>query len=392
MKTAYFDCFNGAGGDMIVASLLDAGAEASSFREGLYSLGVTGYEIIIEKVCKQGFAATRFDVRLDESTDQPHRHLKHVVEIISQSALPASVKDQSIRVFERLAKAEAAVHGSTIEQVHFHEVGAIDAIVDVTGTMLALHLLGVDRVVSSAIPVGSGTVTCQHGVMPVPAPATAELLKGVPLAATDETGELTTPTAAALLTTLAEDFGPLPSMSLESIGLGAGTRDGQRRPNVLRVMLGCETCHTTIPGTETDLITVLETNLDDTTPEIVGYCIERLLDKGALDVYAMPIQMKKSRPGLILTVLCPADRVSAMERIVFSETKTLGIRRMEARRTKLMRRQETVSTPFGEIRMKITALDGTAHASPEYEDCRSAAKQHHVPISEVMTAAMRAWS
>ncbi len=392
MTTAYFDCFNGAGGDMIVASLLDAGADASRLREGLSSLGVVGYEIFIENITKQGFAATRFDVRLDETADQPHRHLKHVVEIIIGSALPASVKEKSIRIFERLAMAEAAVHGTTIEKVHFHEVGAIDAIVDVTGAVFALHLLGVDRVICSAIPVGSGTVTCQHGVMPVPAPATAELLKGIPIAATNETGELTTPTAAAVLTTLAENFGPLPPMRIESIGFGAGTRDGQTRPNVLRVMLGSQTNETAIPGTETDLISVLETNLDDTTPEIVGYCIERLLDAGALDAYAMPIQMKKSRPGVILTVLCEAGQVATMERIVFRETKTLGIRRTEARRTKLPRRHETVSTPFGQISMKIATLDDSAQASPEYEDCRAAAKAHDVPIGDVMTAARIAWS
>jgi len=376
---------------MIVASLLDAGVDAPSLREGLSSLGVSGYEIFIEKITKQGFAATRFNVRLDESADQPHRHLKHVAEIINQSGLPACVKEKSIRIFERLAAAEAAVHGTTIEKVHFHEVGAIDAIVDITGAVLALHLLGVDCVMCSAIPVGSGTVTCQHGVMPVPAPATAELLKGIPIATTNETGELTTPTAAAVLTTLTEGFGPQPSMSIESIGYGAGTRDGQTRPNVLRVMLGGQTDGIAIEGTETDLISVLETNLDDTTPEIVGFCMERLLEAGALDAYAMPIQMKKSRPGLILTVLCQAAQVAAMERIVFSETKTLGIRRTEARRTKLARRQETVSTPYGLIGMKIAMFEEVAQASPEFEDCRAAAKAHHVPIVDVMTAARTAW-
>ncbi len=391
MTTAYFDCFNGAGGDMIVASLIDAGADASALRDGLSSLAVSGFEIFIEKVTKQGFAATRFNVHLDESADQPHRHLKHVVEIINQSSLPMAVKEKSIRIFERLATAEAAVHGTTIEKVHFHEVGAIDAIIDVTGAVFALHLLGVDRVMCSAIPVGSGTVTCQHGVMPVPAPATAELLKGIPIAATNETGELTTPTAAAVLTTLAEGFGPLPPMSIQTIGFGAGTRDGQTRPNVLRVMLGDETNQAAIPGTETDLISVLETNLDDTTPEIVGYCMERLLEAGALDAYAMPIQMKKSRPGLILTVLCEAGQVSSLERIIFSETKTLGVRRMEARRTKLSRRLEKVTTPFGLIGMKIATFDDTAQASPEYEDCRAAAMAYNVPIGDVMAAARMAW-
>lgn len=387
MNLAYFDCFTGAGGDMIVASLIDAGADADELREGLRALDVSGYSLSIKRVNKQGFAATRFVVELDQRAQQPHRHLKHVVEILDQSTLAPSVKERAVCVFERLAEAEAKVHGTTVGKVHFHEVGAIDAMVDVVGAVLALDLLGVERVVCSPLPTGSGTVTCDHGVMPVPAPATAELLRGVPLAGTEETGELITPTAAALLTTLANEFGPVPPMTLRSIGYGAGTRDGQRLPNVLRVMLG-----QTTENAETDSVTVLEANLDDATPEMIGHCMERLLSEGALDVYAVPIQMKKSRPGVVLTALCNHDQAAAMEAVFFAETPTFGVRRHTVTRAKMRRRHETVVTSFGEIRMKIGERAGAATASPEYDDCKAAAHRHGVALRDVFAAANAAWT
>ena len=387
MTVAYFDCFNGAAGDMIVASLIDAGADESTLREGLSSLAVAGYTLRIEKIRKQGFAATRFLVELDTTAPQPHRHLADVVEIIRSGNLPDRVRQNSIEVFERLAKAEAQVHGTSVDKVHFHEVGAVDAIVDVVGAMLALQTLGVERVVCSPIPVGSGTVTCAHGVMPIPAPATAELLQGVPLAETDETGELITPTGAAVLTTLADEFGSLPAMSVSAIGYGAGTRDGASVPNLLRVFLGA-----TSDSDDADSVTVLETNLDDASGEIVGYTIERALQMGALDAYAVPIQMKKSRPGFVLTVICESARVSAMEEILFRETPTLGIRRRTMQRTKLKRRIETVDTAFGVIRIKVGQREGTTTASPEYEDCRAAAVKHDVALREVIEAARAAWT
>ena len=386
MSIAYFDCFSGAGGDMIVAALIDAGADPDALRAGLASLGVAGYDLGIDSVRKQGFAATRFTVSLTEQGHQPHRHLKHIVEILDSSSLPATVVDRARRIFTRLAEAEAAVHGSTIEQVHFHEVGAVDAIVDVVGAVLALDQLGIERIVCSPLPTGSGTVTCDHGVMPVPAPATAELLKGVPIAHCDEVGELLTPTAAAVLTTLASEFGPLPAMTIHRIGYGAGTRDGKQRPNVLRVLTGRAT-----ETFATDEITVLETNVDDTTPEILGHCMERLLVAGALDVYAVPIQMKKSRSGVLLCVLCEHAKAADLERMLFAETTTFGIRRHRAARAKLQRRHETVTTRFGEIRMKVGEGYGIETASPEFEDCRTAAGQHQVALRVVMAAAHSAW-
>lgn len=386
MTLAYFDCVSGAAGDMICAALIDAGADADELRSRIAELGIDGYDIEVSRVNKQGFAATYFNVRLDQSTKQPHRHLRHVVEILSDGDLSPRVRDRSIQVFTRLAEAEAAVHGTTIEKVHFHEVGGIDAIVDVVGATTALDMLGVSRVVCSPIPTGSGTVRCEHGVMPVPAPATANLLCGVPLAASPESGELTTPTGAAILTTLAEEFGGLPNMRLARVGYGAGTRDGRTVPNVLRVFLGERD-----EAGDVDEIVVLETNLDDVPGEVVGHTLERLLDAGALDAYLVPIQVKKSRPGVILTVLADRQNVQTLEQVIFRETGTLGIRRHSTQRSKLFRRLETVATPFGEIRMKIATGDELVTASPEYEDCRRAALEHGVPLRSVMEAAMTQW-
>jgi len=387
MRLAYFDCFSGAGGDMIVASLVDAGADVDELRRQLARLPVEGYSLCIDKTNKQGFAATRFDVKLEDQPNQPHRHLKDIVEIIEACELSDSVKNKAVRVFERLATAEAAVHGTTIDQVHFHEVGAVDAIVDVVGAAIALELLGVDGIVCSPIPTGSGTVQCDHGTLPVPAPAVAELLKGIPVAACDEVGELTTPTAAAVLTTLADTFGPLPAMTLREVGYGAGAREGHTRPNVLRVMIG------EAPGSgDADQIAVLETNLDDASPQIVAHCIEQLLSEGALDAYAVPIHMKKSRAGVLLTVLCDHDRICAMERILFAETTTFGIRRYTVQRSKMHRRHETVNTPYGQVRIKLGQWQDVSTASPEFEDCRAAANRHGVSLRAVIAATNIAWA
>jgi len=373
---------------MIVAALIDAGADADALRRGLSALKIGGYNVSIERVTKQGLAATRFHVQLDGSAKQPHRHLRHVLEILKLSALSEGVRDKACRVFQRLAEAEAAVHGTTVEKVHFHEVGAVDAIVDVVGSVLALELLHVDRVICSPIPTGSGTVTCDHGVLPIPAPATARLLQGVPLAACDDVGELTTPTAAAVLTTLTSEFGPIPPMTLTAAGYGAGTREGRTRPNVFRVLLG----EAVEEHGDVDQIMMLETNLDDTSPEVVGYCTERLLGEGALEVYTVPILMKKQRPGVVLTVLCEVGKATAMEKILFAETTTFGIRRRTVERTKLRRRFVAVATPFGDIRMKVGEREGVVTASPEYEDCRAAALKHGVALRDVIAASNAAWA
>ncbi len=390
MKLAYFDCFSGAGGDMIVAALLDAGADEATLRDGIAALNLSGYSLTIEKINKQGFAATRFLVELESSKKQPHRHLKDIVKIIEAANLSATVQQHSIRIFERLADAEAKVHGTTIDKVHFHEVGAVDAIIDIVGAVLAIDSLDVGQVICSPLPLGSGTVLCDHGVMPVPAPATAWLLKGVPVAESDEVGELVTPTAAAILTTLADRFGSMPSTTLSAIGYGAGTRDGQTRPNVLRVLLGQDVA--TPDEAEMDQIVVLETNLDDCSPEIVGHCMDTLLTAGVLDVFAVPIMGKKHRPGFLLTVLCEPAGVGAAEHILFTQTTTFGIRRRSSLRVKLARRNEVVVTPFGPVSVKIGERKGLVTVSPEFESCREAADKHHVAVRVVMDAARSAWS
>lgn len=392
MNIAYFDCFSGAGGDMIVGSLIDAGANADTLRECFDSLGLSGYSLSIERVTKQGFAATRFHVELEKSESDckaakpSHRHLSQILEIIEKAPLSLASKEKIGSIFQRLARAEAKVHGSSIEKVHFHEVGAVDAIVDITGAVVGLELLGIERVVCSPITTGSGVVTCEHGVLPVPAPATAELLKGVPVVGGPDEGEQITPTAAAILTTLASEFRSIPPMVIREIGFGAGSREGKSRPNVLRVLVGEESC-----DAEMDEITVLETNIDDTSPQLVGHCIERLLERGALDAYAVPIQMKKCRSGLLLAVLCEHGAVGLMESILFAETRTFGIRRHRMQRKKLQRRHESVTTRFGEIRVKLGWSAESQTASPEFEDCRAAAQEHNVAVRTVIDAASAAW-
>jgi uncharacterized protein (TIGR00299 family) protein len=274
-----------------------------------------------------------------------------------------------------------------VEQVHFHEVGGVDAIVDIVGTCWGLEHLGIDRVICSPVPVGSGTVTCEHGVLPVPAPATALLLKGVPIADCGEPGELTTPTGAAILTEFAQSYGPLPAMRIDRIGTGAGNREGRTRPNILRVLIG-----TPLAPAQTDRIAVLEANIDDATGEVLGHTLDRLLRAGALDAYCLPIHMKKSRPGLVLTVLAEVERVNELEEIVFAETTTFGIRRHESVRSKLERTTNSVETRFGPIRVKVGARAGQiVTVAPEYDDCEQAARQYKVPLRQVMGETMASW-
>lgn len=391
MRIAYFDCFSGASGDMILGSLLDAGLDLETLRRAIGTLEVGGFSVDAQKLRKQGFAATQFDVRIDESSHKPHRHLKHIREIIDRSPLPESVQRRATSIFSRLAEAEAEAHGTTIEKVHFHEVGAIDSIVDIVGACLALDHMGIEAVFCSPIPTGSGTVQCEHGTMPVPAPATARLLKGVPLAACEEMCELTTPTGAAILTTVAQSFGPVPGMVIERIGVGAGRREGKTRPNILRVLIG-ECLDAGMTAEEADEVLVLEANLDDSTGEVVGHVYDLLFAAGAMDVYSTPIYMKKNRPATLLTVLAPPGLRETMERIIFAETTTFGIRSHVASRHKLARSFETVETGHGPVRIKVGRRQGRViTASPEFEDCREAAQRSSLPLREVMDQAMRVW-
>ena len=390
MRIAYFDCFSGASGDMILGSLLDAGADIEQLRAELNGLKVDGFRAEAEKVRKQGFAATQFRVAMDDAVHQPHRHLQHIQAIIQNGTLPSVAKERALAIFTRLAKAEAAVHGTTIEKVHFHEVGAIDAIVDIVGACLAMERLGIERVYCSAIPTGHGSIRCDHGLMPIPAPATAELLKSVPLTEADELGELTTPTGAAILTTLSAGFGPMPAMRLQKVGVGAGQREGKNRANILRVLIGeAELLTASEPGDE---IVVLQTQLDDVSGEVIGHVQQLLMAAGALDVFTTAIQMKKNRPGVLLTVLAAPEQAEKLEEILFVETGTLGIRFQRMARHKLSRSVEQVDTPMGRIAVKVGRRgERIVQAAPEYEDCRRMAEQTNLPLKQIMETVMRYW-
>lgn len=400
MTIAYFDCFSGASGDMIVGALLDAGADFEALKARLASLGVPGCELRAEKVRRKGMAGTKFHVdthahphshdhehKHEHAEAHSHRHLGDIIELIDKADLAPRAADRAKRIFARLADAEARVHGVGREKVHFHEVGAADSIMDVVGACVALELLGVDEVFSSPIPVGSGRVECEHGTMPVPAPATAELLVGAMTTTGNAEGEITTPTGAAVLTTLAEAFGPIPAMAVSAVGLGAGTRDDTPLPNLLRVFIGAPA-----DGANVETVMELSVNLDDCTGEVVGRAIGRLLSAGCLDAWATPIVMKKSRPAWTLSALCELRDVGSVEKLLFAETTTFGIRRRPCRRSRLERRFETVETPFGPIRVKVGRLGGrTVTASPEFDDCAAAADAHHVGVREVQAAAEQAY-
>lgn len=390
MRCGYFDCFSGAAGDMILGALLDAGCPPKTLEQTIQKLRLPGVRLSAEKVQRKGLAATRATVEVGPEARKSHRHLPQIRKIIDAAEISQTAKDRAKAVFQRLAEAEAAVHGISIDKVHFHEVGAADAIVDIVCTCVGLETLGLERITCSAIPVGSGTVTCAHGVLPVPAPATAALLKGVPLAECDEPGELTTPTGAALLVTLADEFGPLPPLRITAIGYGAGAREGKTRANLLRLLIG-ET--EPVESAESDLVCVLEAQIDDADGQSLAHACRQLLAAGALDAYLVPIIMKKGRPGQLLTVLCRPCDVPAIETVVFRETPTFGIRRHERLRSKLARAHVTVETRFGPIRVKVGTRGGEVlQVRPEYDDCAAAAERSGAPLHEVQREALRAFS
>ena len=382
MKVAYFDCFAGAAGDMIVGALVDAGADIDALRAELSRLGLGGYGISAERVRRGGLGGVKFSVTL-EAGDHGHRRLGDILAMIEAARLAPRAGDRAKRIFSRLAEAEARAHHIGVEEVHFHEIGAIDSIVDVVSACVAIELLGVERVLCSPIPAGSGLVECLHGVLPVPSPATAQLLVGAKTRRSDAAGEATTPTAAAVLTTLAESYGPVPPMEVASVGYGAGTRDEGAVPNLLRVFVGEED-----PSGTADSLVELSANLDDCTGEIIGETIQKLLAAGCADAWASPIVMKKSRPAWVLSALCGEGDVAGIERIIFTETTTFGIRRRPCARSKLRRHYETVETPYGPIRVKVGSRgEETITASPEFADCREAAQAHHVSVKEVFESA-----
>jgi uncharacterized protein (TIGR00299 family) protein len=395
LKTLYFDCFAGISGDMTLGALVDAGADARELTERLTLLGVDGYEIGFEKVDRSGISATRAVVRLTREEKQ-HRHLSHIEKIIGDSRLNDSVKARALKIFRRLGEAEARVHDVPVERIHFHEVGAVDAIVDVVGACICFELLGVERFAASALHVGSGTVEMAHGRFPVPPPAVAELLRGAPVYSTDIVGELVTPTGAAMVATVCEEFGALPRMRVEATGYGAGGREYKNFPNVLRVLLGdSDQAGETPPGGSRqgdEELLMIETNVDDVSPQVLGYVIERALGEGALDCYFTPVQMKKNRPGVLVSILCRPSDGEAMRELLFAETPTLGVRSYTVYRRALEREAVTVETEFGTIAVKVARRRGrTVGATPEYEDCRAAALAHGVPLRVVQEAARAAF-
>src|SRR5579863_1080731 len=381
MKICYLDAFSGISGDMAVGALLDAGAPAAEVLDALRSLD-TGARYEVEKTARRGITASKFRVHLD-GAPQKHRHLSHILKMIDAAPLGSRAKSNSSAVFEKLGQAEAKVHGVPIERVHFHEVGAADSIADIVGACVALDLLGVEQVHVSAINVGSGTVNTEHGVLPVPAPATAALLTGIPVYARGPEMELTTPTGAAIASTLGRSFGPLPAMRISSIGHGAGDRDFREQANVLRVLVGE---HSSAP--ESTVVSVIEANIDDSSPQVLGYALDRLMEAGALDVSLSPLQMKKNRPGSLLRVIARPEDQERLAKMVFAETSTLGLRIHTAERRVEERRMVEVETPWGKVLGKVS---GQATFAPEYDDCRALAEKNNVPLKRVLTAALEGY-
>ncbi len=435
MRIAYLECFSGMSGDMFLGALVDAGVPTQTLEQAVAALNV-GARLEISRVVRSGISATKVDVYVDGEKDlpreeywakqerehehshehqwhshshrgevsragapAPHEHehshgrgLTEIRQVIFAAAISETAKKTAIAIFEALGRAEAKIHNTSIESVHFHEVGAVDAMVDIVCAAVGAEALGVDEIVCSPLNVGGGTVKCAHGTFPVPAPATVELLADAPVYSSGLQAELVTPTGAAIVKTLASRFAAFPEMKIEKSGYGAGTRDFPGHPNVVRITVGEAASNALAAKTASETITVLEANLDDMNPQVFGYVMDRLFEEGALDAFVMPVQMKKNRPGSLLTVLCKPEDASRLTQLVFSETTTLGVRRRDEMRQTLARRWESVRTPWGEVRIKIASMNGTVtNYAPEYEDCRRIAAEHHVPLKKVIQEAARAY-
>ena len=386
MKTIYFDCFAGASGDMILGAMVAAGINPDVLAEQLKLLNVEGFNVHFKQVTRAGLGATYAVV--ETAHEHKHRHLADILKIIDNSALSANVKKRASQIFTRLAEAEARVHNEPIEKVHFHEVGALDAIVDVIGAAIGFELLGIERFISSPIHVGNGFVQMEHGQFPVPPPAVAELLKGVPFYSTEIKGELLTPTGAAIITTVSERYGSMPNMESSTVAYGAGTREYDNFPNVLRVFIG----ETRSDEPHAERLLMIETNIDDQSPQVLGHVMDQAFELGALDCYFTPVQMKKNRPGILLSILCEQHLKNQLMQLLFKETTTLGVRTSEVERRALERTTVRVETPYGPIDVKVARLNGqVVNEMPEFEQCRRAAKEAGVPLKRVEEAVRVAW-
>jgi pyridinium-3,5-bisthiocarboxylic acid mononucleotide nickel chelatase len=434
MKTLYLDCFAGISGDMTIGALLDLGLDLDFLKTELAKLGVEGYELSLTRVDRSGINAAKFDVNVaktvslhaththehhhhehsheyhhhhhshEHSHDEPaqtdslrnhehhhdHRSLSTIKHLIAASSLNDQVKQNATAIFQRIGEAEAKIHGVEIESVHFHEVGAIDSIVDIVGACIGFAALGIEQIIASPLHVGFGTFTCAHGTYPIPGPAATEILRGVPVYAKDIEGELVTPTGAAIVATLAQSYSNLPTMRIEKVGYGAGTRTYEKFPNVLRAVLG----ELAVEDSTPDIITVIEANLDDLSPQVFGHLMERAFAAGAMDLFYTPVQMKKNRPGVLLTLLCATSDREQMMDLIFRETTTLGVRHRDEKRVILRREFVTVETEFGLITIKVgyNHEGQVMNAAPEFEECHAAAMQHQVAVREVQIAALRAYN
>jgi pyridinium-3,5-bisthiocarboxylic acid mononucleotide nickel chelatase len=382
-RAVYFDCPSGASGDMILGALVDAGVPLDALQAELAKLGLPGWRLSAREVRRGAFRATKVDVELEGGVCHEHRRLGDIVRILEGSGLPRAVVEGAARVFRRLAEAEARVHGTAVEEVHFHEVGAVDAIVDVTGAVAALRLLGAEAVHVSALPIGGGFVESAHGRMPIPGPGTVELLRNFPVVDTGVQMELVTPTGAAILTTLAAGAGRMPAMTVERVGYGAGTRDLPGTPNILRVFVG-----ETGGGRGAETVAQVETTIDDMSPQLYEPLMERLFEAGALDVFLTPVIMKRSRPGTVLTALCAPERVGDLSRVLFEESSTIGLRWSEVTRARLERAMVTIPTAYGALPFKVSRLDGrVVTVTPEFADVVRLAREKSLPVREVLDQA-----
>jgi uncharacterized protein (TIGR00299 family) protein len=390
MKIAYFDCFSGISGDMVLGALVDAGADIARIEAELRKLPVTGWTISAEKVKRNGIGATY--VRVETSEQTKHRHLSQILGMIDGAGLTPRVAQRARSIFECLGEAEARIHQTSIEKVHFHEVGAVDAIVDIVGACVGFELLGIEEFACGPINVGAGRVNTAHGVLPVPAPATADMLRQATTYSTGIEKELATPTGAAILAGTTTKYGPLPMMTVAKIGYGAGTAELAEQANVLRIFVGEAAAREASAGWN-ETVTVIEANVDDMNPQIYAYFSQKALEAGALDVFSTPVQMKKNRPGLLLTILCESAKVDAMSELLFRETTTIGVRAHETRRRILARDSVTVQSKFGgDVRIKVAHLNGDiVNAQPEFEDCQRLAAAAGVPLRQVMADALHAY-
>ncbi len=383
MKIAYFDCFSGISGDMILGALIDLGLDPKVLTSQLSKLPLSGYQVKVSREQRGPITGSRVDIRV-EAEEQPPRSAREIKDLIKGSDLPNPVKKTSLAVMQRLAEAEAHLHQHSPEEVHFHEVGAVDSIVDIVGASFGLHALGIERVVASPLPLGQGFVQCQHGMLPLPAPATLALLEGVPVYDSAQPRELVTPTGAAILTSITSEFGGFPDMRIECVGYGVGTHPESHPPNLLRVVLG-----RTAAAMLKERLLLLETSIDDMNPELYGHLMERLLSEGALDINVLPTQMKKNRPGQLLRVLLPEGLRDTVLQTLFSETTSFGVRVQEVDRISLPRRTIRVQTLYGRLPVKVAASpEGGSTLSPEYDACQRAARRHKVPLRQVYEEAV----